>query len=156
MHVAFFGHIHVDQHLFGLLVDVTLSLDHAESIQFECTVAAGKTRDHHVFHHRQVAKNLWRLENPADAHLVDLVWKAAQHGLPVEHDRACIRHQLSDKAVEQGRFAGPVRADDGMNGVFRNRQVHVVQGLQTAEAFADPFDFKDTHEFVSLFCGVDA
>ena len=125
MHMAFVGHIHVFQHLFGPFDDVLLTVHRSDGVQFKRAVPFGKTGDHHVFHHREIAKDLGRLEHAADPHLVDLMRRTPQHRLPVKHDGACVRDQLADKAVQQRGFARPVGADDRVHGVFGHAEVHV-------------------------------
>ncbi len=109
------------------------------------TVALGKTRDHHIFKNGKIAENLRSLKDPADAHLVDFMGFASQQRLALELDRSRIGNQLADQAVEKRRFACAIGADNGMNRTFFNAQIDIAQGLQSAEAFADILDFKNTH-----------
>ena len=99
-----------------------------DGVHAERTVALGENRDHHVFQHAQIAKDFGRLEHAGNAHLVDLVGFAPQHRLAVEHDRAGVGDELADEAVEQGRLARPVGADDRVDAVFLDAEVHVVPG----------------------------
>jgi hypothetical protein len=72
------------QHFLGALDDRMFSRHALNGVHPERTVALGEARDQHVFHDGQIAEDLRRLKHPADAHLVDLERRAAEHGLTVE------------------------------------------------------------------------
>ncbi len=154
MHVAFVGHVDVFQHGFGLFENVLLLGEAFKGVHAERPIALGEAGDHHVFQNRQIAENLGRLKHAGDAHLVDLVWLAAQHGLAVEHDRSGVGDQFADEAVQQGGFARTVWSDDGVNRVFRDGEVHVPKRLQAAEALVYAFDFKNSHLVSPYSAGV--
>mmetsp|Transcript_27799 Transcript_27799/g.35883 ORF Transcript_27799/g.35883 Transcript_27799/m.35883 type:complete len:307 (+) Transcript_27799:1115-2035(+) len=147
------GHIHVLKHRLRFLHDVLFAHHVLYGTHPEGSVPFGKTGDHHVFHHGQIAKDLWCLEHTGNAHLVDLVRGATQHRLAVKHDRAGVRDELAHKAVQQGGFPGPIGADDCVYGVFLDGEVHVTEGLKTTEPLTYVFDFENSHLSVSLFCG---
>jgi hypothetical protein len=59
----------------------------------------------------------------------------------VEHDRAGGRLEASGNAVEQGRFAGAVRADDALDHALLYGKTYVLDGMESAEGLAEVFDF---------------
>lgn len=63
----------------------------------------------------------------------------------VDFDPALIRLIEAEENVHQSRLAGPVFAQDDVDGVFVNVQADVVQGLELAKAFAYPIDDKVVH-----------
>ena len=148
--MPFVEHIDVGKDRLGLFDDPFLLMDPFVGMHPEGAVAFGEAGDHHVFDHREIAEDFRCLEHAADAHLVDLVRLAAEHRLAVEDDRAAVGDQLADEAVQKGRFAGSVRADDGVAGVFLDAEVHVAQCLKAAEAFVDAFDFENAHEVLLI------
>ena len=117
-----------------------LSTD-ADGVHFERPVTLGEAGDHHVFQNREIAKDLRRLEHAADPHLVDLVRRAPQNGLPVEHHRTGVGDQFADEAVQQGGLARAVGADDRVDRVFLDAEVHLRKSLQPAEPFTYVFYF---------------
>ena len=59
---------------------------------------------------------------------------------PVESHLARARFEPASDQVEERRFAGSVRSDDGVAVTLSDFQAHVVDGAQAAEALAEVFE----------------
>src|SRR5262249_34357963 len=75
------------------------------------------------------------LESAADSTVDDPVRRGARDLMPVEIDRACRRPQRTRQHVEDRTLAGAVRADQAENLALLDRERHVVDRGEAAEAF---------------------
>ena len=75
---------------------------------------------------------------------------------PAELDRARARRDVARDHVEQRRFSGPVRAEDGPTLAVRDVEVDVAHGVEAAEAPADPPQAEDRRGVVGYALRVTA
>src|SRR6266480_2318746 len=93
--------------------------------------------DEHVLERRHLWEEADVLERAADTELRDRVWRLVGDVDAVEDDHARRRAVEAGEHVEEGRLAGPVRADQADDRALRDREVEVVDGEQAAELLAD-------------------
>src|SRR3954453_185562 len=98
------------------------------------------------------------LEGTPDAHRGHFVWLLGAHLAPgfgrerltVEGDVAGGRDVVAGDHVEEGRLAGPVRADERHDRSTRDIEVDVVDGRQTAELLRPPARADEGHRRVDV------
>ncbi|KAG1530812.1 hypothetical protein G6F50_017071 [Rhizopus delemar] len=89
--------------------------------------------EHDVLQRGHLAEQLHVLEGARDAGGGDVRWRQANQRLAREFHRAGGRHIDAGQHVHHGALAGPVRADQAVDGAALDGQVHLVQRLQAAE-----------------------
>src|SRR5262249_61516119 len=95
---------------------------------------AGVTADTDVVEHRLRREQGEVLEGSSDADLGDAVRRAAEHRAPVEQDVSAVGGVQPADAVEQGRLAGTVGADQTENLPFIEAERDAVEGDDAAKA----------------------
>src|SRR5207249_1833595 len=75
-----------------------------------------------------------QLKGAGDPELANAWHRDAGHTLPGEANTALVRLQNAGDQIEQRRFAGIVRTDDGANLAFLDPHRHMVDRDETAEA----------------------
>ena len=69
----------------------------------------------------------------------DLVGAETVNGRAFEDDFAFIWFSEAGNAVEESRFAGAVRSDDGNDGLIGDLEVNRIDGDKPSESFRDVF-----------------
>ena len=95
-----------------------------------------------IFAHREPRKDLQQLEGAADAEPVEVARAHAGDGPSVEPHLALARRQLAEDAVEQGRLAAAVGADDAEDLALAHLEGNAVDRSDAAEALLDVGDFE--------------
>ncbi len=144
--VLVFGQAHFLQHLGGLLGGIFLVLAVAGGVQ-QGVQHIGPGMDvaaHlHVFQHRKVLEQLDVLEGTHDAQLGHFLGGEVGDVPPVKQDLAGGHLVSAGAEIEKGGLAGAVGADDAEDLALFNLHVHVVDGFQAAEVFADGLAFQN-------------
>src|SRR5262249_46804780 len=78
-----------------------------------------------------------------DAEPADRVRLEAADLAPVEEDSSRVGGEQAGDQIEQGRLAGAVRADDGMQPSARERIAQVVDRGEAAETLGQPLNAQD-------------
>src|SRR5262249_4579802 len=99
--------------------------------------------------------DLQQLERSAHPEPVEVTWPHPRRLLSVDADFTVIRSQLAEDAVEQRRFAGPIRPDDAEDLAVANLERHPVDGGDAAEALAQIGDLEHRAHGLVL-CGFSA
>ena len=94
-------------------------------------------RQDQVLAHGQLRKDLQQLEGAAHAEPVEIARPHAGDRAAVEMHVAGARPQLPEDAVEQGRLAAAVGADDAENLALVDLERHAVDGDDAAEALSE-------------------
>ena len=97
---------------------------------------------HHVLERGEPGEGLHELERPREAQAADRVGLEPDQGRVVEGDRAVARRVEAGDQVEHGGLAGAVGPDEPDDLAGRDREVEPVDGLQPAEALAEPADLQ--------------
>src|SRR5262249_2100589 len=105
----------------------------AKGVGEEAAPRAGMHADHHVLEHGHPREERQVLEGPPDPERGDPVGPEPEERVPIEEDLAVVRRVEPADAVEQGRLASPVGADEPGDAPFLDRQRHAVQGQDPAE-----------------------
>src|SRR4029079_3055735 len=90
--------------------------------------------DHHVLERRQIGEETDVLEGARNAGGGDLVRWKARDATSFEIEAAGVHRVDPGEHVEQCRLAGAVRADEPVNLALADRERHVLERLQAAEA----------------------
>ena len=110
---------------------------HVAQVAPEAALAATRALGHHqVVAHAHVGEHLDPLVRPADPEAGTLVGRHPIERLPVEHDVALLGPQLPADAIEEGRLAGSVGADQSDALARGNVERDAADGLDAAERLA--------------------
>src|SRR5215211_3056980 len=101
--------------------------------------------DEDVVEHRHALKQLDVLERPGDAEPDDGVGGDAEDVLARERDAAGVRRVEASDHVERRRLARAVRADQPRDLALVERERHVVESNNAAEASRDRVDLEQRH-----------
>ncbi len=130
----------VVEQLVGALLDrlflgagLRVAEDRAEHVRVRAHVAT----DHHVLERGQVREQADVLERPRDAALGDLVRLEPGERLAVEDELAVVLLIDAGQHVEETRLAGAVGADQPVDLAVADREAHVRERVDAAEALAD-------------------
>ena len=116
-----------------LAPDARCAKDRANDATVETSVHAHE----HVLERGHLLEEPDVLEGAADAELRDRVWRLAGHIRPVEDDFPPGRLVDTGEHVEERRLSRSIRPDQADDGADRDREVHVVDGDQSAELLPD-------------------
>src|SRR5450830_1577178 len=108
-------------------------------------VGAAERGDHDVLEDREAGEGLDDLERPGQAEVTDGVRLQAVDPAPLEQDRAAGRRVIAVDEVEDRRLAGAVRTDETQDVALLEREGHVADRLQTAEALRDISQLEEAH-----------
>ena len=97
---------------------------------------------HHILERGEPGEGLHELERPREAEPADRVGLEPDQGRVVEGNGAVGRRVEARDEVEHGGLAGPVGPDEPDDLARRDREIESVDGLQPAEALAEPADRK--------------
>ncbi len=89
--------------------------------------------DHHVLQQRHFLEDADVLKGAGNAQARDVVRFAPSQILAVELNAPAGRGQQAGDQVEDGRFAGPVGANQAKDAALRNLQINLLQNPQAAE-----------------------
>ena len=103
-------------------------------------VAVQKRADDDIVLDRQRRERPHDLEGAADAAPADAIGRKPVDALAGERDAAAVRCVHAGDHVEQGRLAGAVRADDGVDAAFGHLEAEPIDRDEAAEALADIVD----------------
>ena len=87
-----------------------------------------------VLEHGELGEDVGALERACHAHAADLVRRDAGDVAALQAHLAGVGLQMPGDEVEERRFAGAVRADDGGDAALLHAQAHVVGGDEAREA----------------------
>jgi hypothetical protein len=90
-----------------------------------------------VLEYRKIWKEPGDLKRPRDAERRAPVRRERGDIRSRQDDAAARRRQLAADQIEERGLTGAVRADDGVTGPRRQRQAHLVDGLEAAEVTRD-------------------
>src|SRR5437867_6808116 len=96
-----------------------------------------ETREHHVLEDREPAERPRDLKGATDAEVDDPVRRLAGDLALLETDRAAVRDEDARQHAENRALAGPVRADQAQNLALFDREGHMVDGREAAEALGE-------------------
>ena len=99
--------------------------------------------DFNVVHNRHFAKEADVLECTGDTPLVDLLGCQILHLCTIQIEGAGGGLVYAGQQVEDGGFTGTIGADQTVDLILLNADVHILCSLQTAEGDAQIFCFKD-------------
>src|SRR5882757_6217371 len=99
--------------------------------------------DHDIVEHAEAAEYPYDLEGAHDPAPRDLVGWQPVDARAIQSDIAFARRQKSRQKVEDGRFSGPVGADQRGDPAALDGDRKLTYGAQTAEVPAEIFGFKD-------------
>ncbi|MGX1250661.1 hypothetical protein RKD48_003172 [Streptomyces ambofaciens] len=102
----------------------------------------------HVLQDREVVGEHEVLVDHADAAHDGVGGRGEGHLLAVDRDGALVRLLHAVEDLHQGRLAGAVLADEGVDGALADGEVDVVVGHDSGEALGDPGEFDGGHRFV--------
>ncbi len=144
----------------GLLVRADRARRREDPLQPLAAVV--RRSDQHVLEHRQLRERPRRLERADEPGACDPVRRAALDRLPEEADRAPLGAEEARDDVEQGRLAGPVRADQRRDRACGDVERRCVDRAQAAEAACHVPHLEQAHSstissrFPSSPCGRNA
>src|SRR6185437_6387217 len=98
--------------------------------------------DHHVLEDGHVLEGRRHLEGAADAEPFMLLRGRVGHIAAIEQDAAARRPEIAGDAIEEGRFAGAVGADEADDLAFGDGEVGASHRLEAAEGFDDVLRLK--------------
>src|SRR5437868_15349061 len=96
-----------------------------------------------IFPHRQFREHLKQLERAANAEPVQIRRPEAGDDLAVDLDLAAVRPELAEDAVEQGRLAATVRADQAEDFALLDVEADAIDRSDAAEILFDIADFEN-------------
>jgi hypothetical protein len=91
--------------------------------------------NHHIFDCAHVSEQTDILKRARDAGTGDFMRSAMRVGFAVEFEASCVRLIQAGDHVEHRGFASTIGPDQPIDLSTHDAQVHIVQGLQAAEAF---------------------
>src|SRR5262252_4024603 len=100
---------------------------------------------HNVFQHGHLLEQADVLKRPTDPQGSPLMGLAAIERLSLEDNGALILLIDPGNTIKQGRFPGPIRANDGVNAARLDAYINAVHCDQTAKSFRDLCCLKDCH-----------
>ena len=108
-------------------------------------------RQDQVLAHRQLREHLQQLKGPAHTQPIEVARAHAGHGAAVQMHIAAAWLQLAEDAVEQGRFAAAVGADDAEDLALADIEGYAGDGDDAAEALLQVAHLEDgVHRTVSV------
>ena len=141
------GQIAEGQHFLDLVAQrglggasATVELGHAPDA--ELALQREVRGDEDVVEHGELGEHLGVLERLDETSGRDLVGAEAAHVLALPQHRAGARRSQPRDHVEERRLAGTVRADDADDLAALDRERHVRDGDQAADALGDRADLK--------------
>ena len=101
------------------------------------------TGDDDVIQHRHLREHGELLERPPDPKLVHMGGAHIGNAVAIDMDLAPIRLELTQHAVEQGRFAGAIRADQPEHFTLLHLKGYIAHRMDAAEGFGNIADGKN-------------
>ena len=102
-----------------------------------------ESSDQDVVLDRQVPKGLDQLKGAADAGGADLIGPQSGEAAAGKPDFSLVGPDDAGDQVEHRRLAGPIRADQGDDVAFGNREADVGDGSQAAELLRQVLDLQE-------------
>ena len=101
--------------------------------------------NHYILERRHLKENLQILECARKTEAGEAIGAHIDDRHAIELDRSRGGSVKTADDIEECRFAGTVRADDGEHAPFLDIETDVFQGMNAAKSYADIADLQDAH-----------
>jgi hypothetical protein len=127
---------------FVVILEMRMMMPKFEIVSSQCL--SGQTN---VLQDGQIREQVGDLEGSTEAKMGVAVRGHVGDVLAFEHDATAGRFQVPAEQVEERRLSGPVWPDDGVEAVFSNLDIDIVDGDKPSKLFAQVFRSQD-----DVFC----